>query len=253
METNKSVLSLAHYRSKKRVRDLGEVFTPKKYVHQMLDTLDKSIWADVNKVFFEPTCGHGNFVIAIVERRLEAFLYKAKKNNINNSHFYAVANTLNNLWAIDVDSKNINFCRDRVWDIILRFLLENEKSRTRISEIISKNKKFFAHILCCINWQIHENEALSCLEKDSNIAQKVASKTIVSKKWFSKNGHKPINFQLPWCEFFRIFERNNITLVEYKKSLQFFNFSVGRKKSIFVEKFKFKKLNFKYNHYKMGA
>ena len=78
METAKRILHLIHHRSKKRIRDYGEVFTPKKYVNQMLDMLDKSVWADTNVVFFEPTCGHGNFVEAIVKKRLNAFLQKQK-------------------------------------------------------------------------------------------------------------------------------------------------------------------------------
>ena len=111
METAKNILHLIHHRSKKRIRDFGEVFTPEKYVNQMLDMLDRSVWTDTNAVFFEPTCGHGNFVKAIVERRLDSFFRKAKRQKIKNPHFYTVANTLNNLWAIDIDSNNIEFCR----------------------------------------------------------------------------------------------------------------------------------------------
>jgi len=128
MGASKSILNLVHHRSKKRIRDFGEVFTPKKYVHQMLDMLDKSVWTDTNTVFFEPTCGHGNFVSAIVKRRLKALFQKSKKEKIKKPHFYAVANTLHNLWAIDIDSKNIECCRNRVWSLIFNFLSENATS-----------------------------------------------------------------------------------------------------------------------------
>lgn len=191
----------AHHRSKKRIRDLGEVFTPEKYVHEMLDMLDKSVWADANKVFFEPTCGHGNFVIAIVERRLNAFFKKAKRQKIKKPHFCAVENTLNNLWAIDVDSKNIDFCQSRVWNLVFLFLLKNEKKTTSQTIFIKKNKDFFTHVICCIKWQIQENEALSCLEDDPVKAKKAADKTIISRKWFKKNKHKFIDFEVSFCEF----------------------------------------------------
>ena len=107
METAKSIIHLVHHRSKKRIQDFGEVFTPEKYVNQILDMLDKSAWTDTNIVFFEQTCGHGNFVEAIIKRCLNTFFKKAKRQKIKKSHFYSVANTLNNLWAIDIDSKNI--------------------------------------------------------------------------------------------------------------------------------------------------
>ena len=63
------IVSIAHHRSRSRIRNLGEVFTPEKYVYQMLDMLDKSVWSSDNVIFFEPTCGHGNFVVAIVQKR----------------------------------------------------------------------------------------------------------------------------------------------------------------------------------------
>ena len=171
MEQYKDILHLAHHRSKERIRNLGEVFTPDKYVQQMLDMLDKSVWADTKTVFFEPTCGHGNFVSAVAERRLRAFLKKARRQKIKKPHFYAVANTLNNLWAIDIDSKNVEFCRDRIRMLIINFLSEHESNFSK--SFLKKNKDFLTHVLCCIEWQIHENEALSCLEEDSFKADRV--------------------------------------------------------------------------------
>ncbi|MDE0518408.1 MAG: hypothetical protein OXH36_02460 [Bdellovibrionales bacterium] len=44
MEPAKSIIHLVHHRSKNRIRDFGEFFTPEKYVNQMLDT--KQLWTD---------------------------------------------------------------------------------------------------------------------------------------------------------------------------------------------------------------
>ena len=194
------------------------MFTPEKYVQQMLDMLDKSVWANTNTVFFEPTCGHGNFVSAIVERRLKAFLKKAKRQKMKNPHFYAVANTLNNLWAIDIDPQNIEFCRQRVFDIIFHFL--REYTSFPIYEKKQLFREFLAHVLCCLEWQIQENEALSCLEPDPIKAKAVADKTIVSQKWFKKNGHQPINFKNTWCHYFHTCQTNNTTPIQYIRGLK---------------------------------
>lgn len=236
METAKNILHLVHHRSKERIRDFGEVFTPEKYVNQMLDMLDKSVWADINIVFFEPTCGHGNFVEAIVERRLNAFLKKAKRQKINNPHFYAVANTLNNLWAIDIDFKNIEFCRNRVRTFIFNFLLEHEKNNLSFEFFIRNNKDFLTHLLCCIEWQIHENEALSCLETDSVNAKKMANKTTISKKWFKNNKHYPINFEMNWCQYFKNRKKENAIPVEYKRNFKLVNSLVNSRKKIHKKK-----------------
>lgn len=217
MEQVKAILRMPHHRSRQRIRDLGEVFTPEKYVQKMLDMLQDSVWADTGTVFFEPTCGHGNFVSAIVQRRLNAFLKKAKQQKIKKPHFYAVANTLNNLWAIDIDSQNIKLCRYRIRSLVFNFLLKYEKSHFLSQVFIKKNKDFLTHVLCCIDWQIHKNEALSCFQTDPTKAIEAASKTTVSRQWFKKNKHRPINFNMPWCEYFKCMNQEDIIPLEYTK------------------------------------
>ena len=218
MGAAKSILHLIHHRSKNRIRDFGEVFTPEKYVNQMLDMLDKSVWTDTNTVFYEPACGHGNFVSAIVKRRLKAFLKQAKKQKHDKPHFYAAANTLNNLWAIDIDSKNIKFCRERVQNLVFDFLSESE-TNSNIFKV--KNRDFLTHVLCCIERQIHENEALSCLEKDPIKAKTMADKTIISKQWLKKNKHCPINFEMSWLEYFKNCRKEKAIPIEYTKNFRF--------------------------------
>lgn len=60
-------------KSKQRVADHGEVFTNEREVNAMLDlvwenfiTVDKKISA----TYLEPACGSGNFLVAILERKL---------------------------------------------------------------------------------------------------------------------------------------------------------------------------------------
>ena len=222
MELAKNFLNISHFRSRERVKHYGEVFTQEQYVHQMLDLLDKSAWINENIVFFEPTCGHGNFVVAIAQRRLDAFLKKAKKKKIKRPHCYAIANTLNNLWAIDIDRNNIEYCKSRVWNLVLDFFCKQEKINLS-EEIFSEEKGFFAHVLCCIQWQIQENEMLSCLEEEKEQAKISASKTMIGQKWFSKHGHRPIDFEFNWCEYFSTLQKNNIQPMEFKRAIHFIN------------------------------
>ena len=196
MALDENILCFAHHRSRRRIQNFGEVFTPEKYVQQMLDMLDKSVWTSTDTVFFEPTCGHGNFVEAIVRRRLSALLNKAKRQKIKDPQLYAVANTLNTLWAIDIDPENIKFCQDRVQALVFQFLWSNElhcstEAATSLKSFIKKHKDFLVQALCCIEWQIQENEALSCLESDPQKAALAAEKTAVSRQWIKKNRHRP--------------------------------------------------------------
>ena len=59
-------------KSEERVRDLGEVFTPSATVQEMLDLLPTTMWAiHPSPTFLEPACGDGNFLVAILDRKLE--------------------------------------------------------------------------------------------------------------------------------------------------------------------------------------
>lgn len=56
-------------KSKSRVRNHGEVFTAEREVNAMLD-LVKNETERIDSRFLEPACGNGNFLIKILERKL---------------------------------------------------------------------------------------------------------------------------------------------------------------------------------------
>jgi type I restriction-modification system DNA methylase subunit len=56
-------------KSKDRVRDVAEVFTAKKQVKDMLDLMPNYI-TNYKYTVLEPSCGNGNFLIEILDRRL---------------------------------------------------------------------------------------------------------------------------------------------------------------------------------------
>lgn len=62
-------------KSRQRVKEHGEVFTPRRMVSQMLDLVQPELETGpqfVDKTFFEPSAGDGNFLIAILNRKLLA-------------------------------------------------------------------------------------------------------------------------------------------------------------------------------------
>ena len=62
-------------KSRQRVKAHGEVFTPRRMVNQMLDLVRSELETGpqfVDKTFFEPSAGDGNFLIAILRRKLHA-------------------------------------------------------------------------------------------------------------------------------------------------------------------------------------
>jgi hypothetical protein len=62
-------------KSRHRVKAYGEVFTPRHMVNQMLDLVRRDLETGpqfVDKTFFEPSAGDGNFLVAILRRKLHA-------------------------------------------------------------------------------------------------------------------------------------------------------------------------------------
>lgn len=196
MKQEESDFSVLH-RDKSRIQTLGEVFTPKIYVDQMIDLISSSDLSDETIVFFEPTCGHGNIVEALLERRLSAIYKKYKKANNLKPAFHASANAINTLWAIDIDSKNVQQCRVRVLRTVIGFLKQIE--HLSIEQLIHENFEFIVHLLCAIIWQIHQNETLSALSNTYNLE---IAKTKAAYRWMRSHPHHPVDFSCTWVNHF---------------------------------------------------
>lgn len=90
-------------RSRKNVRDHGEVFTPMHIVDKMLDLLPDHCWTDPEYCFLEPACGTGNFLVRIFERRVAAGIPPDQ--------------ALNSMIGLDISSENIKDCHDRLCNL----------------------------------------------------------------------------------------------------------------------------------------
>lgn len=73
-------------RSKKRVTDHGEVFTPPWLVEQMLDLVGDEA-ERIDSRFLEPACGSGNFLVAALRRKLAAVEFKYGKASFERQHY----------------------------------------------------------------------------------------------------------------------------------------------------------------------
>ncbi len=67
-------------KSKKRIADHGEVFTPPWLVEVMLN-LVKDETECIDSRFLEPACGSGNFLVRVLQRKLAAVDLKFGKSD----------------------------------------------------------------------------------------------------------------------------------------------------------------------------
>jgi hypothetical protein len=106
-------------KSKKRVADHGEVFTPSWMVDAMLD-LVKGETERIDSRFLEPACGSGNFLVKILQRKLAAVELKYGKSDFEKQYFSLLA--LMCCYGVELLADNIVECRANMLDIIADYL-----------------------------------------------------------------------------------------------------------------------------------
>jgi hypothetical protein len=77
-------------KSKQRVADHGEVFTPPWMVEAMLD-LVKDEAERIDSRFLEPACGSGNFLVQVLRRKLAAVERKFGRSDFERRHYALLA------------------------------------------------------------------------------------------------------------------------------------------------------------------
>lgn len=55
-----------------RIKQTGEVFTPRSLIREMLNKLPNEVWFDPNKTWLEPAAGDGNFLVEVKARLMQA-------------------------------------------------------------------------------------------------------------------------------------------------------------------------------------
>lgn len=81
-------------KSRQRVKAHGEVFTPRHMVERMLDLVREDLEtgaAFVDKTFLEPAAGDGNFLVAILRRKLDAIEKRLPADSWPRESLFAVA------------------------------------------------------------------------------------------------------------------------------------------------------------------
>lgn len=110
-------------KTKKRVKDFGEVFTNEREIRAMCDLIPVETWTNIESTFLEPSCGTGNFLIEILNRKLQ-HCNSAK----DEQKAYA------SIYGIDIQSDNIEECKTR-----LLSLHQYNTSDQEIINILNRN------------------------------------------------------------------------------------------------------------------
>lgn len=106
-------------KSKQRVADHGEVFTPAWLVEDMLDLVGEDA-ARIDARVLEPACGAGNFLVAALARKFATVEAKHGGNDFARRHYALFA--LMCLYGIELLADNAAECRENLAEVYSTFL-----------------------------------------------------------------------------------------------------------------------------------
>jgi len=106
-------------KSKKRVADHAEVFTPPWLVEKMLDQV-KGETERIDSRFLEPACGSGNFLVPVLQRKLAAVEVKFGKTEFERRHYSLLAVMCT--YGIEILADNIAECRANMLEVFAEYL-----------------------------------------------------------------------------------------------------------------------------------
>lgn len=124
-------------KSKQRVKDHGEVFTPDFIVNDMLD-LVKNETDRIESRFLEPACGDGNFLAPILKKKLDYIAKRYTRSQIEFERNAVVA--LASIYGIELLQDNVKQCRERLFNIFAD--LYKKKFKKKIKEDLLKSIQF---------------------------------------------------------------------------------------------------------------
>lgn len=148
--------SNALIKSRYRVQEHGEVFTPPFIVEDMLALVESKV-KNIESRFLEPACGDGNFLAAILEARLNLLdkKYRCHQPEWERQAFFAVSS----LYGIELLQDNVERCRKRLFSVF-RLHYEDRHPSFWKGDKYKKNNQLCEAILFVLHCNIVQGNAL---------------------------------------------------------------------------------------------
>lgn len=129
-------------KSKENVKDFGEVFTPDSIVNDMLTLVDNALKEEnitpeqyIMKTYLEPSCGDGQFLVRILDRKLACIKIHIPKGQ----HELALIKALTTIYGVDIQSINVQTSKRRMLELI-------KTGTTKTFDLANKEIKSFTNL-----------------------------------------------------------------------------------------------------------
>ena len=112
-------------KSKKRVKDHGEVFTPSKIVKAMCDLIPRETWENIDSTFLEPSCGTGNFLVEILSRKFS--LCSTPEDGLR---------AMQSVYGLELLPDNVEECRSKLCALFAEFFPQSSNKQVETASTI---------------------------------------------------------------------------------------------------------------------
>ncbi len=117
-----------HSKSRQRIRDHAEVFTPPHIVSAMLHLVQHET-ERIESRFLEPACGTGNFILPILEQKLSIVSKRYGRSQVEFERMAAIA--VGSIYGIELLSDNAEICRRRLFNLFDELYTLRYKKHTK--------------------------------------------------------------------------------------------------------------------------
>jgi len=148
-------------KSKKRVKELAEVYTNEREVNSMLDLIPiKSAEEQLSYTYLEPACGNGNFLIKILERKLNSIKNQKNYNDTLKQYELLVLKAVSTIYAIDICPENVFESKERLFNGIKSYL-DLTRNKEDMSEYFIKSINYILNKNIVVGNFIDENNQIN--------------------------------------------------------------------------------------------
>jgi hypothetical protein len=113
-----------HQKRIERKKETAEDFTPEPLVNEMIDKLPQEVWTDPSKTFLDNSAGNGNFLVAVLQRKLD--------------HGHDPIQALSTIYGVELMHDNVEELHHRMYTIV-KDLLVTQEHKDKALEIIKEN------------------------------------------------------------------------------------------------------------------
>lgn len=177
-------------KSKKRVKELAEVYTNEREVNAMLDLIPiNNVKEQLDFTYLEPACGNGNFLIKILERKLNSIEKQENYDNSLECLELMILKAISTIYAIDICNENVAESKARLFNSIMSFY--NSKNATN-----DTSQEFIKSIDYILNTNIVQGNSIdeknNILFSEFTFDQKLIQERVFSFNDIGKEDIKPV-------------------------------------------------------------